>query len=225
MGQQGHSHCIAIVPIFSNLTEEEMLEIANITSESTFDKGNLVYMAGDYGGKLFVLHSGRVKISRINLFGKEQVIRIVEAGEFIGELTLLSSAPLTDNAEVLEKTTMCMIDGQKLKELMGKYPAIAFKVMEVLSQRLEKAENLIEKINLSSVEQRLAQSLLNLSEGKKTIILNMTKGNFASQIGMSQETLSRKLASFQEEGLIQLEGQRKIKIINKERLLALVETE
>jgi CRP/FNR family transcriptional regulator len=163
---------------------------------------------------LYVLHSGRVKISRLNINGKEQVLRIVEPGEFMGELTLLSNTPLTDNAEVLEKTLMCMIDGNKLKELMNKYPSIAFKVMEVLSKRLEQAESLIEKINLNTVEQRLASALLDLVNSKNEIILNMTKGDFASSIGMSQETLSRKLTSFQDEGIIELIGQRKIIVKN-----------
>ncbi|HET6784955.1 MAG TPA: Crp/Fnr family transcriptional regulator [Erysipelotrichaceae bacterium] len=208
------SNCIEIVPIFSNLTEEEMLEIANITTEAKFEKGSYVYMANDLGGKLYVLHSGRVKISRLNINGKEQVLRIVEPGEFMGELTLLSNTPLTDNAEVLEKTLMCMIDGNKLKELMNKYPSIAFKVMEVLSKRLEQAESLIEKINLNTVEQRLASALLDLVNSKNEITLNMTKGDFASSIGMSQETLSRKLTSFQDEGIIELIGQRKIIVKN-----------
>lgn len=208
------SNCIEIVPIFSNLTEEEMLEIANITTEAKFEKGSYVYMANDLGGKLYVLHSGRVKISRLNINGKEQVLRIVEPGEFMGELTLLSNTPLTDNAEVLEKTLMCMIDGNKLKELMNKYPSIAFKVMEVLSKRLEQAESLIEKINLNTVEQRLALALIDLVNSKNEITLNMTKGDFASSIGMSQETLSRKLTSFQDEGIIELIGQRKIIVKN-----------
>jgi len=217
------SNCIEIVPIFSNLTEEEMLEIANITTEAKFDKGSYVYMANDLGGKLYVLHSGRVKISRLNINGKEQVLRIVEPGEFMGELTLLSNTPLTDNAEVLEKTLMCMIDGKKLKELMNKYPSIAFKVMEVLSKRLEQAESLIEKINLNTVEQRLALALLDLVNQKNEITLNMTKGDFASSIGMSQETLSRKLTSFQDEGIIELIGQRKIIVKNINALKRITE--
>jgi CRP/FNR family transcriptional regulator len=195
-----------------------MLEIAAITRSKTFDKNDMVYMSGDIGGKLFVLHQGKVKISRINANGKEQVIRVVGPGEFMGELSLLSNLSLTDNAQALESSTMSIIEGGKLKELMKKYPSIALKVMEELSQRLEKAENLIENINLSSVEQRLAQALLSLSSGKKEVNLNMTKGEFASQIGMSQETLSRKLTSFQDEGLIELEGQRKIIIIDKKGL-------
>src|SRR5690606_23118023 len=142
-------------PIFNNLTQEEMLEIASITKAQTFKKGEMVYMAGDQGGKLYVLHTGRVKIYRINSSGKEQVIRVIEPGQFMGELSLFSSMPMTDYGEALETSTMCLIEGEKLKELMQKYPSIAFKIMEELSHRLEKAENLIETINLNTVEQRL----------------------------------------------------------------------
>lgn len=214
---EGHS-CIAIVPIFNSLTPEEMDEIATITDAQTFDKGDLVYMAGDKVGKLYVLHTGSIKISRINLNGKEQVIRIVGPGDFFGELSLFTSSTSTDNGEVLEKSTMCVIENTKLKELMKKYPAISFKIMEELSRRLENAESLIENINLNSVEERLAQALLNLSKDKDVVLLNTTKGNFASQIGMSQETLSRKLTAFQDSGFIELQGQRKIKILDREGL-------
>jgi CRP-like cAMP-binding protein len=216
--KRGHSNCIEIVPIFSNLTQEEMLEIAAITRDKTFEKGEAVYMVGDKGEKLYVIHTGRVKISRISANGKEQVIRVIGPGEFMGELSLFSSIPMTDNGEALESTTMCIIEGSKLKELMKKYPSIAFKVMEELSNRLEKAENLIENINLHSVEQRLAQALLSISEGKKEALLKMTKGDFASQIGMSQETLSRKLSAFQEQGLIELKGHRRILILDRDGL-------
>lgn len=215
---EGHSNCIEIVPIFGSLTQEEMLEIASITNAQNFEKNDMVYMAGDLGGKLYVLHSGRVKISRLSSNGREQVIRVAGSGEFIGELSLFSSLPMADNAEALETATMCTIEGVKLKELMKKYPSIAFKVMEELSKRLEKAENLIESISLNTVEQRLAKALINISAEGKEVLLNMTKGDFASQIGMSQETLSRKLTAFQEDGLIELKGHRKIIILNRDGL-------
>lgn len=212
-----HVNCIEMVPIFSNLTNEEMLEIAAIAKDQIFKKGELVYMAGEQGGTLYVLHTGRVKIFRLNANGKEQVIRVIEPGEFMGELSLFSSLPMTDNAEALETSTMCLIKGSKLKELMKKYPSIAFKVMEELSRRLEKAEALIETLNLNTVEQRLAQALLTMSGGEQEVELKMTKGDFASQLGMSQETLSRKLAAFQERGFIAMKG-RKIKLRDRKGL-------
>lgn len=215
----GHGrNCIEIVPIFSNLNTEEMLEIAAITSDKIFEKGEMVYTAGDEGEKLYVIHTGKVKISRFTESGKEQVLRILGPGEFMGELSLFSSEPMQDYGEVIEKANMCVIDGEKLKELMAKYPSITFKVMEELSKRLDKAENLIENINHYSVEKRLSQALLELSNDKGIINLEMSKRDLASNIGMSQETLSRKLSAFQELGIIDLIGHRKIIILNKDAL-------
>ncbi len=215
----GGFNCIEMVPIFSSLNGEEMLEVASITTSKTFDKGSMIYREGDKGGKLYILHAGRVKISRVSANGKEQVIRVIGPGEFMGELALFSSLPMKDNAEALEPCTMCVMDGVKLKELMKKYPSIAFKIMDELSRRLEKAENLIESISLNTVEQRLARALLDISSGKEEVVLSMTKGDFASQLGMSQETLSRKLSAFQEQGIIRLKGNRKIIILDRKRLV------
>lgn len=214
----GDRNCIEIVPIFSNLTEGEMLEVASITRDRSFEKGEMVYMAGDKVDRLYVIHTGKVKISRITQGGKEQVIRILGPGEFMGELSLFSPEPMQDYGEVIEKANMCIIDGDKLKELMGKYPSITFKVMEELSKRLEKAENLIENINHYSVEKRLSQALLELSDEHGRINLKMSKKDLASNIGMSQETLSRKLSAFEELGIIDLIGHRKIIILNKAAL-------
>ena len=196
------------------------MEIVEIASSRSYEKGEIIYRAGDEGGTLFVLYTGKAKLFRLSMSGKEQVLRLVEQGEFMGELSLFSSLPLTDNAQALESTTMCVLEGEKLKALMIKYPSIAFKVMDELSRRLEMAENRIEDISLSSVSHRVAKAIMELSNGKEQFSLPMTKGDLASQLGMTQETLSRKLALFQEEGLILLKGHRKIIIKNKEQLKA-----
>lgn len=195
-----------------------MMEIASIIREKTYKKGELIYMAGDKGEKLYVIHTGRVKINRFTKSGKEQVIRVLGTGEFMGELSLFSPVNRRDNAEALEDTSMCIIDGEKLKGIMKKYPEISFKIIEEISKRLERAEELIENISLSSVEKRIAQTLLNMAGEESKINLKMRKGDLASQIGMSQETLSRKLSAFQELGIISLVGHRGIIIENKDAL-------
>lgn len=207
-------NCIEIVPIFSNLTYEEMMEVAGITTDKTYGKGEMIYMAGDKGEKLYVIHTGKVKITRITSSGKEQVIRVLGPGEFMGELSIFSPIPLTDNGEALSNTVVCMIDGEKLKGLMMKHSGIAFKVMEELSKRLEKAENLIENINLQGVEKRLADTLIDMADEMGEVNLKMSKRDLASHIGMSQETLSRRLTIFQDMGIIKLIGHRKVIILD-----------
>nr|WP_300004439.1 Crp/Fnr family transcriptional regulator [Tissierella sp.] len=210
--------CVEKVPIFSNLDPEEMKEIEGIINHRQFKKNELIYMAGEKGGSLYVINKGKVKITRIASSGKEQVIRILESGEFMGELSIFKAAPLMDNAEALVDTMLCVIDERSLKELLKKYPAISFKIMEELSERLERAESLIQNINLSSVEKRLADILLDLTDSDGMIKLESSKKDLASQIGMSSETLSRKLSAFQELRIIKLSGQRQIEILNKSAL-------
>lgn len=216
--QRDGRNCIELVPIFSNLTKEEMLEIASITTEKIVDKGEMIYMAGERLDKLYVIHKGKVKIARLGISGKEQVIRILGTGEFFGELSLFSPTPMTDFGETLEKVTMCMIDGSRLKDLMIRFPSIAFKVMEELSSRLERVENLVEDISLNTVEKRIANILIRLANNKDEVILKMSKKDLASHLGMSQETLSRKLSSFQDAGLIKLVGHRRIILLDLDRL-------
>lgn len=218
MAHEDHIRCISHVPIFDSLTDEEKVEIAHIASSRSFLKGETIYRAGDEAGTLYVLYTGKVKLYRLNVSGKEQIGRIIGPGDFMGELSLFSSLPLKDHAQAIENCIMCVLKGAQLKEIMAKYPSIAFKIMDELSRRLEKAENRVEIISLSSVNQRLAQVLLDMSQGKTLVELNVSKGDFASQLGMSQETLSRRLSAWQEEGIIEQQGHRKIIIKDQHRL-------
>lgn len=210
----GKGNCVEIVPIFATLTSEELDEVGAITLDRTYGKGEAVYRAGDRKGKLYLIHTGQVRVYRLSPEGKEQVIRMVGPGQFLGELSLFSTLPTTDYADAAEEAELCMIEGERLKRLMGAHPSIALKVMEELSKRLEDAESLIQDINLRTVGQRLARFLLAESAGGREFSLKMSKGDLASRLGMSQETLNRKLAAFQERGLIELRGQRGIALLD-----------
>ena len=155
-----------------------------------------------------------MKVFRLSPEGREQVIRTVGPGEFLGELSLFSVREQTDSAVALEHTAMCVIAWDRLRSLMERIPSIAFKVMEQLSGRLEQTESLLEQTNLHPVEQRLARYLLEASEGKDSFALGLPKGDLASLLGMTQETLSRRLLFFQQEGLVELEGHRGIHILD-----------
>jgi CRP/FNR family transcriptional regulator len=178
----------------------------------------MVYLEGNSNHTLYAVHQGKIKVSRYSEDGKEQVIPVLEKGQFLGELALFTNLPTTDFAIALEPSVVCMIEGTSLKSMMEKQPTIAFKVLEELSKRLDYVENLVEELNLPSVEWRLAQYLLEHVDAFNEVLLPISKGDFASQLGVSQETLSRKLAFLQEQKLIKLVGQRKIVILRRQNL-------
>ena len=217
-----HKSCIEKVPIFNNLTTEEMIEVSMTAVQMKYKKGEIIYLEGELSEKLFVINTGKVKISKLSEEGKEQIIRILQVGDFMGELSLFSNYPLKNNAEAIETTTLCTIDSKQINDLIEKRPSIALKIMKELSTRLEKTESLIESIGHRNVEQRVADILLRMADDNNIVSLSISKKDLAGHIGMSQETLSRKLSSFQEEGLIRQEGQRKIIILNREALEGIV---
>jgi CRP-like cAMP-binding protein len=213
-----HKSCIEKVPIFSNLTTEEMIEVSMTAVQMKYKKGEIIYLEGELSEKLFVINTGKVKIYKLSEEGKEQIIRILQVGDFMGELSLFTNYPLKNNAEAIETTTLCTIDSKQINDLIEKRPSIALKIMKELSTRLEKTESLIESIGHRNVEQRVADILLRMADDNNVVNLSISKKDLAAHIGMSQETLSRKLSSFQEEGFIRQEGQRKIIILNREAL-------
>jgi CRP/FNR family transcriptional regulator len=198
---------------------EEMVEVSLTTTQREYKKGETIYSEGEPSENLFVINNGKVKISKISEEGKEQIIRILYEGDFMGELSLFTQSPYMNNAEALETTLVCIVNGKKINELIEKYPSVSLKIMRELSNRLEETERLIESIGLGSVEQRVAEILLKMSDDNNEVNLSISKRDLAAHIGMSQETLSRKLSNFQEEGWIKQEGQRKIKILSRVSLV------
>lgn len=210
--------CIEGVPIFHGLSKEEIGEIANITTSKEMKKGEIIFLKGDLLENLYVIHKGQVKIPRISNEGKEQIIRVLGPGDFIGELSLFTQTISKSNAEVIEKASICVIEGKKLQKIIYKRPSIAIKIIQELSERMENAESLIEQLGIHDVEQRVVEIILSMADDNDQVNLSISKRDLAAHIGTSQETLSRKLSLLQKKGWIKLEGHRKIHILDKENL-------
>jgi len=213
--------CVATVPIFRNLGPEELDEVIMIAHYRKLDRGQFIFASGDTVASLYVIHQGKIKITRYSEDGKEQVIRILSHGDFLGELALFNDARATTYAEALEPTVVCMIDNKGMKELMAKSPALSFKMMGELSNRLEKAEALIEHNNLYSAEAKVARLLLEISR-EALVRFHTTKANMASNLGITPETFSRKLRQLENEGLIHIIDNKSLTIKDKEGLELIV---
>src|SRR5699024_2207319 len=119
--------CVAKVPFFNHLEAEEMKQIANISKHHTFAKGEVIYHAHDPLEYLYIVHIGRVKIYQLFESGKEQLLRLLEPGEFFGELALFTEKKLETYAEALVKMNICMIHRVYMQQLMIEHPTLAVK--------------------------------------------------------------------------------------------------
>lgn len=222
--------CINNVPILDILSPEEKIEVMNASVSKKYKKGEVIFSPGHSSANLWIVHRGSVKISRFSPAGKEQIVRILSPGDFTGELSLFSHTILTNTAEALEPTEICLIQGKVIRDLMLVAPQIAIKFLEKYTERIEMAEDKLEQLTLYDVEQRIAKVLLEMLHDQQNdhlednvLILPVSKKDLAVMIGTTQESLSRKLALFQEQGWIKLVGQRQITIVEQARLEQLIE--
>lgn len=213
--------CISIVPIFNHLDPSEMNEIVKQTNSVSHPRGHTIFHAGDRSDGLYIVHKGRVKIYRLSENGKEQLVRILEPGDFTGELSLFSETVHDSYAEAMQKVELCVMSRDNFQKFLMKYPAISLKVLGEFSSRLAKTEKQAARIAMETTDTRIAMYLADLAEelNSSRIKLPMTRKDLASHIGTSPETISRKLAEFEEAGWIRQLSQREIAILDMDELL------
>lgn len=204
--------CLSRVPVFSQLGASQTTELSRIIRPAHYQKGETVQLAGDIHGRLLVLNRGRAKVSRTSPDGREQVLRILNPGDFTGELAVFTGEPAGSDIIALEPSSFCTIDGDSLTQLIATHPRLALTFVGELSRRLEATEKQVESTSLQSAEQRIAATLIDMSAGQSEFNLPVSKKDLAAQVGVSPETLSRKLRHWEQRGLVSLRGQRGIAI-------------
>ena len=229
MNQQSHNEtvhyrlCVSHVPLFNHLTNEQMKHIAALARNASYARGETIYHQGDDSEGLYILHKGRIKVYRLSENGKEQLVRILEPGDFTGELSLFDSKPHDAYAETLEAVEICIIERDQMQQLLQKHPAISLKMLQEFSARLAGTEQRAARIGMESAETRIALYLADLSEEQLTLLIElpMSRKDLASHIGTTPETISRKLSFFEESGWIRQSGMKTIEILDLDALLLL----
>ena len=221
--------CASTVPIFAALNFEELQKVNSLIQKKEYQKGNLLFMQGDPVSHLYIVRYGRVKLYEASKDGRQQIVRILEHGDFFGELSLFKDERHSLNAEALEDTGLCLLPRGDFKNLIEQNPEMSLSIMQALSERLAYTEKFIGDLTLKSIEERLASWLMVMAEkeGVRTpqgirISINLSRQEVANLLGTTQETVSRKLTRLQSEGIIATKGQKNIIVLDKERLAALV---
>ena len=219
--------CARTVPIFSFLDPAGLLEVNRLIQPREYNRGELLFAQGDPGTYLYIVRSGRVKLYTVSAEGRQQIIRILEHGDFFGELALFQDRQQLCYAEAMERSGICLLPRDGFRALLEQEPRIALSLLTAMSARLEQAEKFISDLTLKNVEERLASWLLVMAQkGVPTpagirITLDLTREELAHLLGTTIETVSRRLNALQAEGVITLQGHRTIFITDSKKLESL----
>ena len=210
--------CAELVPIFNHLDHESLVKISGITQHRHFRRGETVFSPGRQSG-LIILSRGRVKVYQLSGSGKEQLLRVLEPGDFFGEGTLFGSENPADFGEALTALEVCTIGREDFMNLLAQYPSISIKLLEEYNRRLAAADRLVTSTATESVASRLAGYLLDLVKVAESseVTLPLSMKELAAFLGTTPETLSRRMGRLEEEGLLERSG-KKIRILRPEAL-------
>jgi CRP-like cAMP-binding protein len=220
-----HHLCAKRVPIFSTLDHDELRRVSDLIVRKQYLKGELIILEGSSLEGLIIINVGQVKAYKYTREGKEQILYIFSAGDFFGEKNLLRNKETTYNVEALEETSVCMIRKNDFKQLLGEYPGIALKITEELCNRLDSLENTIKNMGTKNVESRVNAVLMEFSakygrQHPKGILIELplSREGIANYIGIARETVSRRMSNLQDQGIIEMVGNKRVIILDRDAL-------
>ncbi len=210
--------------LFCNLSEAGVKALASITSSAAYPKGATLFVEGQPARGVFILCSGRVKLSTSSADGKTLILRIAEPGEVLGLPATVTGTCYELTADVIEPAQANFITRNDFLGFLKDNGDAALRVAEQLGETYHSAISEMRTIGLShSAGEKLARFLLEWAanypeeKGQVRIKLTLTHEEIAQMIGSSRETVTRLLADFRKKNILQVSGSTLV-IKNKQSL-------
>jgi CRP/FNR family cyclic AMP-dependent transcriptional regulator len=160
--------------------------------------GTALFQEGDKGEEMFIIQSGRVKISK-RIRGVEKTLATLEKGEFFGEMAILNDKPRSASAETLENCEMLVIDRKTFDALIRGNSEIAVRFIKRLADRLRETNEQMEALMIKDNTSRLMSILAKqVKDHEMTGAFSMTIEDLAGLAGIESShvwMIMEKLAS------------------------------
>lgn len=221
--------CAARVPFLHALSPAGQAELARAMRHRHVGRGQLLALSGDVVTQLTVVATGRLGLSQASAGGREQLLRTLGPGEFLGELALFTPAVYEGDLIALDASDVCQLPREAVQHILQTDPEAAVRLVETLAQRLAEAERRIGDLGLHDVLQRLAGALLDMADGPGPLAQGARIHRLApwreiaARIGATPESLSRRLHVLEERGVIRQEHGRFVVILDPEQLRRLAD--
>lgn len=203
------------VPLFSNLSEAQLQEVAALVMTRYFGKRECIVSEGDTGSALYFIMTGSAIVARSLPDGREAILSILTNHDFFGEMSVLSESRCSATVRAKTNVILGVIRRDAFLALIDREPKLGRALIVGLSERLRATNRLVTATTSQDVRLRLASLLLTLSEtfgesveGGTRISLRLTNQEIANMIGATRETVNRTLNRLWDERLIDMRSSR-----------------
>jgi CRP/FNR family cyclic AMP-dependent transcriptional regulator len=204
---------------FARLKNEALAHFEAIAPEVSRSRGERLFVEGETARCVFVILSGRVKLSVSSREGRTAILRVAGPGEILGISAAMSGSAHETTAEAAELCRVKAIRVSDFLQLLQQFPEAAAEATSCLLREYRVALNNVCRLALpNTVAGRLASLLLEWLDGPRAtasndrqvndrrFIVALTQEEIASMTNTSRETVSRVLHQFQQDKLIRIKG-------------------
>lgn len=207
------------IPLFARLSPDDLAHVAAMTVERRYDRGDLILLEGELGGALHYVYAGLVKVFKTSAGGKEQVLRLIAAGQTFNDVPALDGGPNPASAAAMEPSIVYVMQRAELRKLIMTRPEVAQAVVQTLASALRHLVTLVEDLSLRHVTARVAKILLEQEASTQggQHVYHLTQQEMAALAGTAREVVGRALKELEAAGAIEMQQGRAV-VLNLERL-------
>ena len=200
---------LTTVPIFSNLTSEQLGPLTGKLRRRRYQRGEVIFHQDDPADRMHIVVEGRVRISITSEDGREKDIALLQPGECFGEMALLDGSNRSATAAAVEPSQTFALFRQDFMDFLEEHPEVVADTTALLTRRLRSMNQMLGDMAFLDVPTRVAKQLLELAEASSSddgrqepIEVILGQDDLARLVGASRETVSRALNSYRRLGIL-----------------------
>jgi len=212
------------VPLFAGLAPERLEALTEVTTTKRLAAREQLFHKGDPAAQVYVVASGRMKVVSTSSEGEEVLFAILDEGEVVGELPMLTGGRRTASVVALEACELLALARRDFLRFLREQPEAAIELMVVLAERLVRISEFAEDALFLALPARLAKKLLHLAErygaeagGGTRIDLRLSQGELADLVGTTRESVNKQIRAWTGDGILRME-RGEVTILDTDRL-------
>lgn len=210
-----------LAEVFRNVLPADLVlrENSVVVQQRLFRAGECIHLVGQPFDIVYVVYAGSVRVSACDALGNEQVLSFPMRGDLFG-FDGIDSGDYVSQAIALTACNLILLPFRQFGEIFQAQPEFEQAILRAMSHELVRRQAMIGAMGTLGAEARVARFLMFNSErfgqlgwSEKSFTLSMTRRDIGSYLGLSLETVSRILSTFDDAGLIRVEN-RTITLLN-----------
>ena len=218
---------LARVPLFSELSRQELERISRVAVPRSFPAGVRVFHEGDRSDACYLVRSGDLRVTREHPDGRAIALATLGPGDLFGELAMLDGEARSASVDTLSDSELLALPAADFRRLLADHPEISVKLVAALTRRLRETNERVARQSFQTVPSRVAGVLTQLiaegtaPEGRQGVTIRMTQADLAQLAGTSRESVSRFLATLERARVVRV-GRGRVTVLEPRRLRAYI---